>query len=104
MRAHYIKMLAPYFIACKEGEKPFTIRRDDRGYQKGDKVFLCRYGVSNNGHFGFLDSRGEWASKHPGTKEVDRLERWISYILTGGQLGIEPGYVVLGLSEEPVTL
>ena len=31
------------------------------------------------------------------TRNCEPIEREITYVLTGGQFGIEPGYVVLGL-------
>jgi hypothetical protein len=39
----------------------------------------------------------------PGRYQKRTLIKRISYVLTGGQFGIEPGYVVLGLSDPEVT-
>jgi hypothetical protein len=77
---HEIKCWSDYFHAICRNEKRFDVRRDDRGYQKGDTVVLK-----------------EWANRadvphFTGNEE----QRKIKYILTGGQFGIEPGYVVLG--------
>lgn len=75
---HEIKCWTPYFGAIQRKEKNFDVRRDDRGYQKGDTVILK-----------------EWDTKR-GVLTGNDEHRKIKFILTGGQFGIEPGYVVLG--------
>lgn len=75
---HTLKCWPAYFQAIRRKEKNFTVRRDDRGFQKGDVVIFREY------------DRGPL--KFTGNDE----HRKIKYILTGGQLGIEPGFVVLG--------
>lgn len=78
MSVHNIKVWPPYYDVILSGEKAFEVRRDDRGYQKGDTLRLQ-----------------EW---DPGRGYTGRgCIRWVAYILTGGQFGIEPGYVVMGL-------
>lgn len=77
-QTHEIKCWPTYFGAIRRKEKNFDVRRDDRGYQKGDKVVLR-----------------EWEPDglyYTGNDE----HRKIKFILTGGQFGIEPGFVVLG--------
>lgn len=82
---HVLKTLPQYWDAVQRGDKTFEVRRDDRGFQKGDIVELLKI--------------------HPGTRHPDTnydgshkiITRRIRYILTGGQFGIEPGYVVLQL-------
>lgn len=80
---HELKTWPAYFGPISEGLKPFEVRRDDRGFQKGDVLHLREYDPSQlvpshrftgNGHFAV-----------------------VTYVLTGGQFGIEPGYVVMGL-------
>ena len=79
-QTHTVKCLSPYFGAIRRKEKNFDVRRDDRGYQKGDTLILR-----------------EWDPKRGGGSFTGNDEhRKIKYILTGGQFGIEPGYVVLG--------
>lgn len=85
---HVLKTLPDYWDAVERGEKTFEVRRDDRGFQKGDVLILQRLHKSALGHR--LDYRNG--------KPV-QIRREISYVLTGGQFGIEPGYVVLGLKE-----
>lgn len=81
---HKLKCWTPYYLAIVAGDKKFDVRRDDRGFQKGDFVLLeqfdpkkLKYVTSSNGH-------------------RYSIEKEIKYILTGGQFGIEPSYVILG--------
>lgn len=71
-------MLAGLFWCDPTQGKNFDVRRDDRGFQKGDTLVLR-----------------EW-DNHSLCFTGNDEHRKIKYILTGGQLGIEPGYVVLG--------
>lgn len=77
---HELKCWPPYFAAIRRKEKNFDVRRDDRGFQKGDTVILREYEMQRSPH------------RYTGNDET----RKIKYILTGGQFGLEPGYVVLG--------
>ena len=101
MKTHTLKVEHEYMDALKSGEKTFEVRRDDRGFQKGDKLLLCRYGKCRQGglFYGFMSNDGTVVSSFPTGTKVDCIERKIIYVLTGGQFGIEPGYVVLGLSK-----
>lgn len=75
MAEHTLKTLPDYWDAISGGEKNFEVRRDDRGFQKGDVLVLQR-----------LNSLHE-------------IRCEITYILRGGQFGIEPGYVVMGIKK-----
>jgi len=86
---HVLKTLAPYWDAIKRGDKAFEVRRDDRGFQRGDVLVLRRMSKS---------SLGAWREDFEFDEYRD-LRRRVSYILTGGQFGIEPGYVVMGLQD-----
>jgi hypothetical protein len=86
---HILKTLPDYWDAIERGEKTFEVRRDDRGFQKGDVLVLRRLKKSYG---------GAWVEDRRDTNNTPReLRRKITYVLTGGQFGIEPGYVVLGL-------
>lgn len=87
IREHELKTLAPYWDALKSGEKTFEVRRDDRGFQRGDILVLFR----------MRDDDPESFDRHLSDSSRKLLRFKITYILTGGQLGIEPGYVVMGL-------
>lgn len=77
---HELKVAPAYFGPIDRGEKTFEVRRDDRGFQKGDILWLREY----------MDAR----EKYTGNSLHARVE----WILTGGQHGIEPGYVVMSIS------
>jgi hypothetical protein len=81
---HMLKCWTPYYQATVAGDKKFDVRRDDRGFQKGDFVVLQQY------------DPGEGYVCDPDDNIPYSIEKRIQYILTGGQFGIEPGYVVLG--------
>lgn len=83
MSEHMVKCWPAYYDAIERGDKTFDVRRDDRGYQKGDTLSLHRYEIGFGYHTGCI------------------LKRQITYVLTGGQFGIEPGFVVLALSSTP---
>lgn len=90
---HELKTLPAYWDAMRRGEKTFEVRRDDRGFQKGDMLELIRHDGRN-----FCPEMGADWNRLP-TKDDHTLRREIAYILTGGQFGIEPGYVVMALKE-----
>ena len=81
MIVHQMKTWVPYFESVVSGAKPFDVRRDDRGFQRGDYVRLVEVSQPRDGML-------------PTGREA---QYEITYVLTGGQFGIEPGYVVLGL-------
>jgi hypothetical protein len=76
---HVLKTWPQYFSRILSHEKTFEVRQNDRDFQAGD----------------FLDLR-EWC---PETKEFTGHTALVtvSYVLHGGQFGIEAGYCVLGL-------
>ena len=61
------------------GKKPFEVRLDDRHYEVGDTLHLMAWNRQNKEYTG-------WES----TAEI-------TYVLKGGQFGIEQGYVVMGI-------
>ena len=90
-QSHMLKTWDVYWDAIQRNEKLFEVRRDDRGFQKGDTLILRRMKKDHN---------GIWREdRDPYDSSPRDLERKITYILTGGQFGIEPGYVVMGLKK-----
>jgi hypothetical protein len=81
---HYLKTWPVYFRAVESGSKSFEVRRNDRGFQTGDTVIL-QY------HDPDFDM----------TNASRSITRKIGWILQGGQFGVEPGYCVFGLEQEP---
>lgn len=82
MAIHELKTISTYFDAVAEGRKTFEVRRNDRGFQAGDLLYLIRV-------------TDDYSRRATG----ERLTRRITYLLQGGQFGIEPGFCVLGLGE-----
>lgn len=80
---HMLKLLPQYFKPVEEGTKTFEIRENDRDYKVGDTLILREY-LNNDCLSGYT---GQAISKE------------VSYILEGGQYGLEDGYCILGLKE-----
>jgi ASC-1-like (ASCH) protein len=80
MKTHYLKTWPPYFERIKNGQKTFEVRKNDRDFQVGDTAILNEF--------------------NPKTQEFtgDEVIRIITYVLHGGQFGIESGFCVFGLS------
>ena len=76
---HELKTWPEYFQAIARGEKPFEIRKNDRNFKVRDTLSLLEYDPENRVYTG------------------DIIKAKITYILEGGQFGIEKGYVVLGI-------
>ena len=74
---HELKIITPYFQDVRDREKNFEVRFDDRNFQAGDTLVLK-----------------EWADGQYTGREANRE---ITYILHGGQFGIEKGYVVMSI-------
>lgn len=94
MTEHILKTTDVYWDAIERGEKNFEVRRDDRGFQKGDVLILRRVEFST-----FSADKKIIESRCPHRNTPRDLRRKVTYILTGGQLGVEPGYVVMGLKK-----
>lgn len=76
-RTHEIKLSREFQDAVLSGDKPFEVRYNDRGYQKGDFV-----------KFHVIDRRNV-------TEPLDDKLFVITYVLSGWH--IEQGYVVFGI-------
>ena len=80
---HNIKIKESFSDAVNRGDKTFEVRKNDRGYQKGDHV---RFEV-------LYDSDGCEMIDHPLSKKCFE----ITYVLSGW--GIEDGYCVFGIKQ-----
>lgn len=78
---HFLKTWPQFWSAVARGDKNFEVRKDDRAYQAGDILILERFDPEHPEQFGTYGS----------------LTRVVTFVLPGGQFGIEPGYVVMGL-------
>jgi len=75
---HVLKTWPAYFKEVLIGRKTFEVRRDDREFQVGDTLRLV-----------------EWSQQTGHTGRA--LDRRVTYVLPGGEFGIEEGYVVMGI-------
>lgn len=80
-RTHELKTWPAFYERVISNDKNFEVRVDDRSYQTGDMLILK-----------------EW---NPETELYTSREvsRFVTFVMHGGQFGIEPGYVVLALSQ-----
>ena len=79
---HRIKLSEDFAEAVLNGDKSFEIRKNDRGYQKGDTVIFK------------VVERGGMAMEvfnHP----LSGIEFEITYVISGW--GLQDGYVVFGI-------
>lgn len=85
---HRLKTIGRFWDAIQSGEKNFEVRLNDRGFQTGDILELMR--LLPNGD---LD-------REPYPQLKPRLlSRRITFILQGGQFGLDPLWCVMGISE-----
>lgn len=83
---HWLKTWPAYWLAVERGDKTFEVRKNDRCYQAGDTLML-EYFDPDRKPEDFEPLR-------------DPLRRHVTFVLPGGQFGIEPGYVVMGIIPE----
>lgn len=81
---HELKIQKQWADAKLAGEKPFEIRRNDRGFQKGD---IVRYNV--------VDPKtcAEWRDEADEPHPLERCDFVITYVMQGFD-GIEDGFCV----------
>ena len=90
-RVHRLKTHPQMWAEVSLGVKTFEVRKDDRGFRIGDMLELMEWPVEGKE---CLCTRSSCMSR-PAI-----LRRQVLYILRGGEWGIEPGYVVLGIGGE----
>jgi len=78
---HFLKCDAPMFDAIARGDKTFDIRKDDRAYQAGDLLNLERLPGADDAPY----------------RPVDVRLFKVTFVLRGGQYGLETGYVGLSI-------
>lgn len=83
---HYLKTWPAFWEAVERGDKNFEVRKNDRAFQTGDTLMLEFYDPTR--------------PPEP-FQAVQRvaLRRRVTFVLPGGEFGIESGYVVMGLAE-----
>lgn len=78
-QTHELKTWTEYFDAVLAGKKTFEVRKNDRDFHEGDILLLNKWDNVKNEYAG------------------SQTAFTITYVLKGGQFGIEEGYCVLGL-------
>lgn len=76
-KAHWLKIAPEYFAAILERRKTFEIRKDDRGFRIGDKVFLQMWSLEHGYHNAIIGAEITYITDYPD--------------------GLKPGYVVLSI-------
>lgn len=77
---HYLKTWPPYFEEVYQGKKNFELRKNDRNFQIGDILVLQEWTAETEQYTG---------------REIAKK---VEYVLEGGSLGLEEGYVIMALS------
>ena len=76
---HELKTWTEYFQRVFTGQKNFELRKDDRHFMVGDTLRLKEWDNEKQEYTG---------------REVFRT---VTYILKGGQFGLQEGYVIMGI-------
>lgn len=105
-KTHHLKALPVYFDAVLRGDKPFEIRKNDRGFQTGDMIVLEEFDPATANYPMALPPVQAPGFGQPPKPPVDRrytgkrLMATISYTLHPGEgfTGLEPNHVILGLT------
>lgn len=92
MKTHVLKVDPEYMPALIDGSKTFDVRRNDRGFQRGDRLEL----VAQHPHSYGIDCKGAQCHSQPAFQL-----RTITYVYAGDPRfgGLQPGYVVLALGD-----
>ena len=83
-----MKISPEYWEDVRTRKKTFEVRRNDRDFKLGDSLILRCHSKDDAGALVEDRSRDNWPYD---------LRRLVTYILPGGQFGIDPDYVVLGI-------
>ena len=92
MVTHKLKTWPVFYDAVARGEKTFEARKDDRGFQKGDKLVLIR---TCEGDVRTIEYT------YPSYEPKYTMEFIVGHVLHGGQFGVEPGWCVMSLLPVP---
>ena len=93
---HELKIWPSFYEEVKSGRKPFDIRRNDRGFQKGDTITFREWDPDKA-----VAVTVELGVSLPPPSEDPRytgrtFTRAVSYVLSGW--GVQPEHVALGLA------
>lgn len=88
-KIHHLMLSTQFFSNVVDMSKPFEVRKNDRDYRKGDELLLKEFvpeGYAKKGDDEYL------------TGEI--CHRVITYVLKGGEYGIDEDFVILGLARK----
>lgn len=85
MTIHALKTEPRFFHDVRDNGKNFEVRKNDRDYQVGDVLILCNYHPERFDYY---------------VSPYHALMRRVTYVLHGGQFGIDAEHCVLGM--EPI--
>lgn len=80
---HELKTWPAFFQAIVDGRKPFEVRRNDRGFQAGDRLQLREW----------EPDKSSTSTAYTG-RAVTAL---VTYVLTGESFGVKDGFCVMGI-------
>lgn len=83
---HQLKTWPPFFEAISDGRKTFEVRKNDRGFNAGDVLWLREYDPN-------ADVYGREERKYTGNE----MRMLVTYVLSGEGFGVKDGYVVMGI-------
>lgn len=87
-QTHELKTWPVFFDAVKRGDKTFEVRKNDRGFQRGDRLVLRKYDPVLGD---YRDSIG----KRVDADQAETVILKVTYVLPG--MGIKNGYVCMGI-------
>jgi hypothetical protein len=88
---HYLKCWPEFFDAVERGDKTFEIRKNDRGFQRGDVLVLRKYDPFTSSYVSPEGAPRSNASK------AATVTVAVSYVLS--DYGLQPGYVCMAIAE-----
>lgn len=81
---HELKTWTGFFEDMFTGRKNFEVRRDDRGYREGDLLRLREFIADEDKKVG-------------GTYTGRELRQRVTYVMRGPMLGLQAGWVIMGV-------
>lgn len=106
MTTHHLKCWPPFFGPLSDGSKNFELRLDDRGFQKGDILFLHRTMEEDPDRIEMIPDPSAAAPpptantppEQPPLVPAATLARRVTYCLHGPKFGLAPGWVIMALT------
>jgi hypothetical protein len=90
---HTLKCWPEFFDAIERGEKTFEIRKNDRGFQRGDHLILLKFDPKTSSYVS-----PDGAPRSNARKAAAILVE-VTYVLSG--FAVEPGFVSMAVKVLP---